>query len=199
MAAWFRPRSPGGWSANRTLSRNGVRGDENARALDETLLPRSGVLVRESLRLTRHWDFLQGTSEKIHLHRFVNNRFSSRRSVDFREFFVDDAHFRQSILGLHLIPPLVEQSAAYSQVSRQPHNVLARVHSLDRSATEFLAVPFSPFSFHFTTPFLLSVFCKMFQSRNSVHVFADPYGELLFDGIVTCGSIVIGPESDPLL
>jgi hypothetical protein len=31
------------------------------------------------------------------------------------------------------------------------------------------------------------------------HVFADPYGELLFDGIVTCESIAIGPESDSLL
>jgi hypothetical protein len=37
-------------------------------------------------------------------------------------------------------------------------------------------------------------FVKVFQSRDPVHVFADPYGEPLFEGIVTCESIVIRQE-----
>jgi hypothetical protein len=133
---------------------------------------RRRLRARDIVPLASSLDFLQGTSEKIHLHRLVSQQplqfadFSTKRR--FSGVLCRRRPFRQSIFGLQLIPPLVEQSAAYSQVSRQPHNVLARVHSLDRSATEFLAVPFSPFSFHFAAPFLQSVFCKMFQSRDSV-------------------------------
>jgi len=40
--------------ATRKLSRNGVRGDENAANFAETTLPRSGLMTRNNFRLARH-------------------------------------------------------------------------------------------------------------------------------------------------
>jgi hypothetical protein len=44
----------GDLSANRKLSRNGVRGDENAATFDETSLPLSGLLARKKFGLPRN-------------------------------------------------------------------------------------------------------------------------------------------------
>ena len=52
------------------------------------------------------------------------------------------------------IPVSYTHLDVYKRQVLESHDVLASIHPHDCSATEFLAVPFSPFSVHFATPFL---------------------------------------------
>jgi len=55
------------------------------------------------------------------------------------------------------ITPDVKQSATYSELSGEPDNVIAGIHSLNSLPAKFVAIPLSLFSFHFAAPFPQSV------------------------------------------
>src|SRR5208337_3560960 len=112
-------------------------------------------------------DFLQGTSEKIHLHGFV--RQYSFQFVDFlAKCGFPGIAYRGLALSLTVswvqpMPPLVQQAAIQTEFSSQSQDIVTTVHSLHSSYTELLGISLMPFSFHFAAPFLQSVFRKSLE------------------------------------
>ena len=98
---------------------------------------------------------LQGMSEKIHFQSFIHEQ-----SLQSYDLLAQDqlAGSRGRRVGLvQSIAPIVKNPATYAELSREPDNVVATMHSFNSLSSKLVAVPLPLRSFHFAAPFPQSV------------------------------------------
>ena len=129
------------------------------------LFRRRCLVARYPPLATSSPDFLQGTSEKIYLDRFIG-----QQTLEFSDLLTQDQLAGSCVWRVCFfksISPVVKQSSWYPKLSRKPQYVFAGLHSLKSLASKLVAVTLPFLSLHFAAPFSQSVHHRLAHSRGS--------------------------------
>src|SRR5580704_6775960 len=104
---------------------------------------RRRLLATDTALLASSLDFLQGTFEKIQLHRLVN-----QHPLQLVDFLTERGLARApwwrhlaGVEGIKLISPLVQKPPMHTKFLRQFHDVVAGLQTLDSHPAEFFWIP----------------------------------------------------------
>src|SRR5882672_9605004 len=104
---------------------------------------RRRLLATDTALLASSLDFLQGTFEKIQLHRLVN-----QHPLQLVDFLTERGLARApwwrhlaGVEGIKLISPLVQKPPMHTKFLRQFHDLVAGLQTLDSHPAEFFWIP----------------------------------------------------------